>query len=338
MQLPNAAGSECVAAISVMSSSGGRVEDGVVRGRWCWCIVELKALAIRLCLLPPSRRQLQPATPLTISLTNGKPCKLATHAPLAYLLRHDLISTSQFRLAASPRRLSLSHTTACISDDNPEQTDMPKASKLGFYAVARGRVPGIYSTWYAQSHFTVTSRLTLELARDECQQQVSGFLGNKHQKFPTLEQARAYLAQQGVNVGESSTASSSTAPPPPHRSHGSKPYYKPSTTNANSQDKPRGSKWAALTTEVIADESGWDVVYSDGACKGNGKVGSVAGIGVWWGANDPRYAFFTFVPPPLNATRTRNLAERCPGGQTNNRAELIVRASAACLLFLADPS
>ncbi|KAJ4472439.1 ribonuclease H-like domain-containing protein [Lentinula edodes] len=48
------------------------------------------------------------------------------------------------------------------------------------------------------------------------------------------------------------------------------------------------------------------VVYCDGACKGNGKVGSVAGIGVWWGHND-----------------SRNLAERCPGEQTNNRAELI---------------
>lgn len=30
------------------------------------------------------------------------------------------------------------------------------------------------------------------------------------------------------------------------------------------------------------------VVYCDGACKGNGKVGSVAGIGVWWGHNDSR--------------------------------------------------
>lgn len=30
------------------------------------------------------------------------------------------------------------------------------------------------------------------------------------------------------------------------------------------------------------------VVYCDGACKGNGKVGSVAGIGVWWGNNDSR--------------------------------------------------
>jgi ribonuclease HI len=36
------------------------------------------------------------------------------------------------------------------------------------------------------------------------------------------------------------------------------------------------------------DEAGWDVVYSDGACKGNGQEGSVAGIGVWWGGKDPR--------------------------------------------------
>ncbi|EKM83940.1 hypothetical protein AGABI1DRAFT_14088, partial [Agaricus bisporus var. burnettii JB137-S8] len=48
------------------------------------------------------------------------------------------------------------------------------------------------------------------------------------------------------------------------------------------------------------------VVYSDGACKGNGKAGSIAGVGVFYGPNDPR-----------------NLAERCPGDQTNNRAELI---------------
>jgi ribonuclease HI len=38
----------------------------------------------------------------------------------------------------------------------------------------------------------------------------------------------------------------------------------------------------------LEDESGWDVVYSDGACKGNGQTGSIAGIGVWWGKDDPR--------------------------------------------------
>ncbi|KAI6043465.1 ribonuclease H-like domain-containing protein, partial [Pisolithus marmoratus] len=55
-----------------------------------------------------------------------------------------------------------------------------------------------------------------------------------------------------------------------------------------------------------AEAKEFDVVYCDGACKGNGQAGSIAGIGVWWGHNDPR-----------------NLSERCPGDQTNNRAELI---------------
>ena len=32
-----------------------------------------------------------------------------------------------------------------------------------------------------------------------------------------------------------------------------------------------------------------DIVYSDGACKSNGFCGAVAGIGVWWGPDDPRY-------------------------------------------------
>ena len=33
---------------------------------------------------------------------------------------------------------------------------------------------------------------------------------------------------------------------------------------------------------------GYEVVYTDGVCKGNGKPWAVAGIGVWWGQGDPR--------------------------------------------------
>ncbi|KIY73429.1 hypothetical protein CYLTODRAFT_428516 [Cylindrobasidium torrendii FP15055 ss-10] len=53
------------------------------------------------------------------------------------------------------------------------------------------------------------------------------------------------------------------------------------------------------------DANGFVEVYCDGSCRGNGKADSVAGIGVFWGNGDHR-----------------NLAERCPGRQTNNRAEL----------------
>ncbi|TDL21507.1 ribonuclease H-like protein [Rickenella mellea] len=54
-----------------------------------------------------------------------------------------------------------------------------------------------------------------------------------------------------------------------------------------------------------------DIVYTRGACRDNGTTNPMAGIGVWWRENDPR-----------------NIFERCPGDQTNNRAELlaVVRA------------
>ncbi|OSC96746.1 hypothetical protein PYCCODRAFT_1378567 [Trametes coccinea BRFM310] len=182
---------------------------------------------------------------------------------------------------------------------------MGKSGKPGYYAVARGRVPGIYSSW------------------DECQAQTAGFAGNKHQKFSSLEQARQYLSQHGVAAAvpppsaaaASAVASSSTTPnlqtasSKRARTHRTKPYARVQSSlssAAGNTAKPRNAQWAALTKEIIEDESGWDVVYSDGACKGNGKVGAIAGIGVWWAENDPR-----------------NLAERCPGFQTNNRAELI---------------
>jgi hypothetical protein len=54
---------------------------------------------------------------------------------------------------------------------------------------------------------------------------------------------------------------------------------------------PKGKK-RAFDAEV-EDTTGWDIVYSDGACKGNGKVGSFAGVGVWWGPKDKRLALFS---------------------------------------------
>ena len=65
---------------------------------------------------------------------------------------------------------------------------------------------------------------------------------------------------------------------------------KPETVNSTSINASSSSvKWFQRDTSPdIQDESDWDVAYSDGACKGNGKPGSIAGIGVWWQTDDPR--------------------------------------------------
>lgn len=83
----------------------------------------------------------------------------------------------------------------------------------------------------------------------------------------------------------------------------------------------------------MGDETGWDVVYSDGACKGNGQAGSIAGVGVWWAEGDPRSAESSSIQLKPCFTRPRNIAERCPGDQTNNRAELIVHPKPFCRHF-----
>ncbi|KAI0074557.1 ribonuclease H-like protein [Panus rudis PR-1116 ss-1] len=160
---------------------------------------------------------------------------------------------------------------------------MPKAkSSGGFYAVARGRNPGIYLTW------------------EECEQQVKAFRGSRHKKFKTSHDAEAWIAQNGgpSNAASSLLASTSTSTTSTVERR-SRPY--PET-------RPMISKKGKERDEVVmrTEREGWLLVYCDGACKGNGKPGSIAGIGVWWGPDDPR-----------------NIAERCPGSQTNNRAELI---------------
>lgn len=116
-----------------------------------------------------------------------------------------------------------------------------------------------------------------------------------YKKLPTETEALAFMTTESHPSPPSlrlpSSAVSPAAISPPRSVAATSSKFRPS---------------AAVVANDKEDESGYDVVYSDGACKGNGQVGSVAGVGVWWGWND-----------------TRNIAERCPGDQTNNRAELI---------------
>ncbi|KAJ3518011.1 hypothetical protein NLJ89_g133 [Agrocybe chaxingu] len=148
-----------------------------------------------------------------------------------------------------------------------------RTAKGGFYAVHKGRIPGVYTTW------------------TECEAQIKGFPDAKYKKFPNQNLAQDFVA--GIE---------STAPAGPSTS-----------TSEDGKGKKR------IFSEVEG-EFGWSVVYSDGACKGNGKIGSIAGVGVWWGPND-----------------ARNIAERCPGDQTNNRAELIVRLLIEAILPAFSP-
>ncbi|KAJ3721993.1 ribonuclease H-like domain-containing protein [Lentinula raphanica] len=142
-------------------------------------------------------------------------------------------------------------------------------SKDGYYAVRKGRVIGVYTTW------------------NECEQQVKGYTGAAFKKFFSKAEAEAFVTSTESGLSK----------------------VNPVIPRTKDEVRPEHSVKSSSSKEPL-------VVYCDGACKGNGKIGSVAGIGVWWGHDDPR-----------------NLAERCPGDQTNNRAELV----AICRVFETTP-
>ncbi|EIM91578.1 ribonuclease H-like protein [Stereum hirsutum FP-91666 SS1] len=176
---------------------------------------------------------------------------------------------------------------------------MPKSSKVYYYAVKKGRIPGVYLTW------------------DECDAQVKGFSQPVFKKFADLAEAEEWANAKLIQ--SSPTFHAPTAPTSPSKPKSSsfasksspiKPILKASAAASSSKPNSTSVNYVAPSSNLFDDE--WEEVYTDGACRNNqGKAlkkgpPPKAGLGVWWGPNDPR-----------------NVCERCPGEQTNNRAELI---------------
>ncbi|KAK1226445.1 hypothetical protein PQX77_010529 [Marasmius sp. AFHP31] len=162
---------------------------------------------------------------------------------------------------------------------------MAKKKAPAFYAVHVGYKPGVYDTWA------------------ECEAQVKGYTGAKHKKFATKSEAEQFARSGNAEIIDLVASGPSSS---------SKPTIGQKRGVAEEEDRTDDSqpwKKQKVLPESQPEGEGDLVVYTDGSCRGNGKSGSVAGIGVWWGNGDDR-----------------NLAERCPGDQTNNRAELVAIA------------
>ncbi|KAF7525787.1 hypothetical protein G7054_g10962 [Neopestalotiopsis clavispora] len=204
------------------------------------------------------------------------------------------------------------------------EDDTPK-----FYAVRSGHEPGVYLTW------------------PECQEQISGFKGAQFKKFDNEEDANDFVAGRPVK----NTAPDPKKPPKFYavaigrapgiynewaevqnaikdwkgvkqqsfktraeavqyiQIHGDEAGQK-SIENEVSVEPPAKKSKTSKTTKPIED--GVLHIYTDGSSRGNGRIGAAAGVGVFFGANDPR-----------------NISERLRGEpQTNQRAELtaILRA------------
>lgn len=162
---------------------------------------------------------------------------------------------------------------------------------MPYYAVAKGRNPGIYSTW------------------DECKQQVHQFSGPKYKKFNTKQEAEDFVNTFGNTSKKSSNTNSYSKSNFPSTS-----VKRPFEPNLHDNREEKRLKYEATNLETSSknethglekDENGFVNVFTDGACSQNGKRKARAGIGVWFSDDHP-----------LNVSRA------VVGRQTNNMAEI----------------
>lgn len=157
-----------------------------------------------------------------------------------------------------------------------------------FYAVQRGRVPGVYSNWA------------------EAQEQIKGFTRPRYKKFDTRKEAEEFvkMVENGANksvlqrpggltttnptdaANGDSTIPATFAPLPPGAEDGFDPnvlldpktgkvIYKEPEQKLATKAKPTGPP-------------GMLRIYTDGSSLGNGKKIAQAGVGVYFGPNDTR--------------------------------------------------
>lgn len=151
---------------------------------------------------------------------------------------------------------------------------------MSFYAIARGRVPGIVSTWA------------------ECKALVDGFPLARFKKFTSKLEAEAFITEHSLLP---------SIPPilPPSKKvtvHPDSPNaFDILASKAKAKAKRKGPAEEVQTSTFDLDY----YVYTDGSCSNNGQSNAIAGIGIYFGENDPR-----------------NVSQRVQGKQTNNTAEV----------------
>lgn len=192
-----------------------------------------------------------------------------------------------------------------------------------FYAVKSGRVPGIYTDWISASEQLkgwTKPKHKLFQTRAEAQQFLDDDDGGSSKPRETIETDVAPV-EDGFSAEDPSSK-----PPPAKKAkkgvHGASKATKPAPVEYNEADYEAGTAPLPADAEdgfdpnVVLDPETGKVVYktqeqrqatkrvgngngnwqtgpvrihTDGSSLGNGTAGAFAGVGVYFGPNDPRY-------------------------------------------------
>lgn len=180
---------------------------------------------------------------------------------------------------------------------------------MPYYAVAKGRKPGIYTTW------------------NECSIQVLRFPGSIYKRFATESEAQEFIKESST-VGKSLTKNlylrigksvksqarkhafplgsiqSTTVQTKLLSPHSKRTFSVDSDTSKQPTKKRKITSDDDNKMDFIVDKEGYVNVFTDGACSFNGCKNARAGIGIWFQDNHPLN-----VSQPVEGRPTNNMAE-----------------------------
>jgi ribonuclease HI len=146
--------------------------------------------------------------------------------------------------------------------------------KEKYYAVAVGNPTGVFRSW------------------PEVQKAIAGVKGHRQKSFPTEKEALDYVYENGSDEARKALGDKAPKNEPQKPQQGINVF----------KDGIGSEKFSAKHEDPNTLR-----IWTDGSSRGNGQRGARAGLGVYFGPNDPR-----------------NLSQPLPGDlQTNQRAELL---------------
>lgn len=137
-----------------------------------------------------------------------------------------------------------------------------------------GHKPGVYSEW------------------TEAQVQIQGVKGPKYKKFGTRREAEEFVRSGG---GKNASLGGKGK-----RGRGGDEEEK-DEDEKDEDNSDGGVDGERASKKARTAKGGWGKeevvkVWTDGSSRGNGKVGALAGVGVWFGEGDSRFVFlFSFL-------------------------------------------
>lgn len=142
-----------------------------------------------------------------------------------------------------------------MAGKNPKVITDGEPEPEKYYAVAKAAVTGIFTDWD-----------TVSLA-------IKGMKGPKYKKFGTMAEAFEFIKQWGDEATIAKAKKQLDGP-----------------TAGASKTAPKS---ASKKNAKVIEEDGEDflAIYTDGSSLANGKAGALAGVGVFFGDGDPRFAY-----------------------------------------------